>query len=172
MADLFGGVRAPSTLGSFLRSFTWGNGRQMVEAACELMLHRYFGPNGPHSGSRLANGGTVVASGIITGALVALAGIAALILVPKVWGGYFSRRQTRFRGLNRPGESKIFPARNREPNGEPTSPDAEPRRATSDRRSRSSDAHPATVSDARQRQNRDWGSRGRGFESRRPDWQR
>ena len=24
MADLFGGVRAPSTLGSFLRSFTWG----------------------------------------------------------------------------------------------------------------------------------------------------
>jgi hypothetical protein len=24
MAGLFGGVRAPSTLGSFLRSFTWG----------------------------------------------------------------------------------------------------------------------------------------------------
>jgi hypothetical protein len=25
MADLFGGMRASSTLGSFLRSFTWGN---------------------------------------------------------------------------------------------------------------------------------------------------
>ena len=25
MPSLFGGVRAPSTLGSFLRSFTWGN---------------------------------------------------------------------------------------------------------------------------------------------------
>jgi hypothetical protein len=29
MAVLFGGVRAPSTLGSFLRSFTWGNARQL-----------------------------------------------------------------------------------------------------------------------------------------------
>ena len=29
MPDLFGGVRAPSTLGSFLRSFTWGNVRQL-----------------------------------------------------------------------------------------------------------------------------------------------
>ena len=29
MAHLFGGVRAPSTLGSFLRSFTWGNARQL-----------------------------------------------------------------------------------------------------------------------------------------------
>ena len=29
MAHLFGGVRAPSTLGSFLRSFTWGTARQL-----------------------------------------------------------------------------------------------------------------------------------------------
>ena len=29
MAAVFGGVRAPSTLGSFLRSFTWGNVRQL-----------------------------------------------------------------------------------------------------------------------------------------------
>jgi hypothetical protein len=29
MAHLFGGVRAPSTLGTFLRSFTWGNARQL-----------------------------------------------------------------------------------------------------------------------------------------------
>ena len=29
MAELFGGIRAPSTLGSFLRSFTWGNVRQL-----------------------------------------------------------------------------------------------------------------------------------------------
>ena len=27
--DVFGGVRAPSTLGSFLRAFTWGNVRQL-----------------------------------------------------------------------------------------------------------------------------------------------
>ena len=29
MPALFGGIRAPSTLGSFLRSFTWGNVRQL-----------------------------------------------------------------------------------------------------------------------------------------------
>ena len=29
MGTLFGGVRAPSTLGSFLRAFTWGNGLQL-----------------------------------------------------------------------------------------------------------------------------------------------
>ena len=29
MGALFGGVRAPSTLGSFLRSFTWGNVLQL-----------------------------------------------------------------------------------------------------------------------------------------------
>src|SRR5438046_1491542 len=37
MPDLFGGVRAPSTLGSFLRSFTWGNVRQLERAGRELM---------------------------------------------------------------------------------------------------------------------------------------
>jgi hypothetical protein len=36
MGCLFGGVRAPSTLGTFLRSFTWGNARQL-EA-----VHREF----------------------------------------------------------------------------------------------------------------------------------
>ena len=36
MPALFGGVRAPSTLGSFLRSFTWGGARQL-EA-----VHREF----------------------------------------------------------------------------------------------------------------------------------
>ena len=38
MADLFGGIRAPSTLGSFLRSFSWGNvpaGRRGPPAAGE-----------------------------------------------------------------------------------------------------------------------------------------
>ena len=29
LPDLFGGIRAPSTLGSHLRSFTWGNVRQL-----------------------------------------------------------------------------------------------------------------------------------------------
>ena len=29
MTEVFGGIRAPSTLGSFLRSFTWGNVRQL-----------------------------------------------------------------------------------------------------------------------------------------------
>ena len=29
MGRLFGGVRAPSTLGSFLRAFSWGNVRQL-----------------------------------------------------------------------------------------------------------------------------------------------
>ena len=33
MAGLFGGIRAPSTLGSFLRSFTWGNVRQLDAVA-------------------------------------------------------------------------------------------------------------------------------------------
>jgi len=37
MDTLFGGVRAPSTLGSFLRSFTWGNVRQL-EAAGRAFL--------------------------------------------------------------------------------------------------------------------------------------
>jgi hypothetical protein len=37
MGALFGGVRAPSTLGSFLRSFTWGNVLQL-EKVSRLML--------------------------------------------------------------------------------------------------------------------------------------
>ena len=36
MAVLFGGIRAPSTLGSFLRSFTWGNVLQLQK------VHRQF----------------------------------------------------------------------------------------------------------------------------------
>jgi hypothetical protein len=36
MGLVFGGVRAPSTLGSFLRSFTWGNARQLGK------VHREF----------------------------------------------------------------------------------------------------------------------------------
>jgi hypothetical protein len=37
MADLFDGVRAPSTLGSFLRSFTFGNVRQLEKVHRELL---------------------------------------------------------------------------------------------------------------------------------------
>jgi hypothetical protein len=37
MAQVFAGVRAPSTLGSFLRSFTWGNVRQLEAAGGELL---------------------------------------------------------------------------------------------------------------------------------------
>src|SRR5437660_7523924 len=37
MPDLFGGIRAPSTLGSFLRSFTWGNVRQLEKVNRELL---------------------------------------------------------------------------------------------------------------------------------------
>src|SRR6266699_513724 len=37
MPDLFGGIRAPSTLGSFLRSFTWGNVRQLERVSRELL---------------------------------------------------------------------------------------------------------------------------------------
>jgi Transposase DDE domain group 1 len=37
MPDLFDGVRAPSTLGSFLRSFTWGNVRQLEKVSRELL---------------------------------------------------------------------------------------------------------------------------------------
>jgi len=38
MADLFGGLRAPSTLGSFLRSFTWGNVRQLDAVARQFLV--------------------------------------------------------------------------------------------------------------------------------------
>jgi hypothetical protein len=37
MGELFGGIRAPSTLGSFLRSFSWGNVQQ-VEKVSRLLL--------------------------------------------------------------------------------------------------------------------------------------
>src|SRR2546423_9928324 len=37
MPELFGGVRARSTLGSSLRSFTWGNVRQLEAAGRELL---------------------------------------------------------------------------------------------------------------------------------------
>jgi hypothetical protein len=37
MPALFGGVRAPSTLGSFLRAFTWGNVLQL-EKVSRLLL--------------------------------------------------------------------------------------------------------------------------------------
>jgi hypothetical protein len=37
MSELFTGIRAPSTLGSFLRSFTWGNVRQL-DAVARRML--------------------------------------------------------------------------------------------------------------------------------------
>jgi hypothetical protein len=37
MPDLFGGIRAPSTLGSHLRSWTWGNVLQLEKASRELL---------------------------------------------------------------------------------------------------------------------------------------
>jgi Transposase DDE domain group 1 len=39
MTDVFGGIRAPSTLGSFLRSFTWGNVRQLDAVARRLLAN-------------------------------------------------------------------------------------------------------------------------------------
>ena len=38
MPVLFGGVRAPSTLGSFLRSFTWGNARQLEAVGRDFLV--------------------------------------------------------------------------------------------------------------------------------------
>jgi hypothetical protein len=37
MSRLFGGIRAPSTLGSFLRAFTWGNVRQLERVGAEML---------------------------------------------------------------------------------------------------------------------------------------
>jgi hypothetical protein len=37
MSTLFGGIRAPSTLGSHLRSYTWGNVAQLAKASRELL---------------------------------------------------------------------------------------------------------------------------------------
>src|SRR5437588_6691348 len=38
MSPLFGGVRAPSTLGSHLRSYTWGNVSQLEKAGREFLI--------------------------------------------------------------------------------------------------------------------------------------
>ena len=38
MSTLFGGVRAPSTLGSHLRSYAWGNARQLEKAGREFLV--------------------------------------------------------------------------------------------------------------------------------------
>src|SRR5262245_39693463 len=38
MPALFGGIRAPSTLGSFLRSFTWGNVMQLQKVHREFLM--------------------------------------------------------------------------------------------------------------------------------------
>jgi hypothetical protein len=38
MGELFGGVYAPSTLGSFLRAFTWGHTRQLAAAARDWLV--------------------------------------------------------------------------------------------------------------------------------------
>jgi hypothetical protein len=38
MPELFGGVYAPSTLGSFLRAFTWGHTRQLASAARDWLV--------------------------------------------------------------------------------------------------------------------------------------
>ncbi|MCY0947903.1 IS1380 family transposase [Streptomyces antarcticus] len=50
LPKLFGGVRAPSTLGTFLRAFTWGHVRQLESAAraftCNLAAHSGFVPKG------------------------------------------------------------------------------------------------------------------------------
>jgi hypothetical protein len=37
MDKVFSGVRAPSTLGSFLRAFTWGNVRQLEKVARQVL---------------------------------------------------------------------------------------------------------------------------------------
>jgi hypothetical protein len=37
MPELFAGIRAPSTLGSFLRAFTWGNVRQLEKVSRKLL---------------------------------------------------------------------------------------------------------------------------------------
>jgi len=39
MTSLFGGIRAPSTLGSHLRSYTWGNVAQLEKASREFLAN-------------------------------------------------------------------------------------------------------------------------------------
>jgi hypothetical protein len=50
LVKLFGGVRAPSTLGTFLRAFTWGHVRQLESAirafTCNLAAHTGLIPKG------------------------------------------------------------------------------------------------------------------------------
>lgn len=50
LARLFGGVRAPSTLGTYLRAFTWGHVRQLESAVraftCNLAAHTGLVPTG------------------------------------------------------------------------------------------------------------------------------
>ncbi|MEU9190047.1 hypothetical protein AB0D14_37045 [Streptomyces sp. NPDC048484] len=50
LPKLFSGVRAPSTLGMFLRAFTWSHVRQLESAArafaCNLAAHTGFVPKG------------------------------------------------------------------------------------------------------------------------------
>jgi hypothetical protein len=53
MAALFGGIRAPSTLGSFLRSFTWGNVLQLQK------VHREFLVELSHRAPLLPGAGTL-----------------------------------------------------------------------------------------------------------------
>ena len=52
MGRLFGGIRAPSTLGSFLRGFSWGNVRQL-DAVNRRLLAELAGstriPSTPHT---------------------------------------------------------------------------------------------------------------------------
>jgi len=38
MTSLFGGIRAPSTLGSHLRCYTWGNVSQLQKAGRESLI--------------------------------------------------------------------------------------------------------------------------------------
>jgi hypothetical protein len=48
---LFGGIRAPSTLGTFLRAFTWGHARQLESAAREVTCRLVgFAPVLPRAG--------------------------------------------------------------------------------------------------------------------------
>ena len=50
MTEVFGGIRAPSPLGSFLRSFTWGNVRQLDAVARQFLGARAAGAPLPGAG--------------------------------------------------------------------------------------------------------------------------
>src|SRR5256714_13856004 len=52
MPALFGGVRAPSTLGSHLRCYTWGNVAQLEKAGREFLAElAHRGPRTPGAGT-------------------------------------------------------------------------------------------------------------------------